>query len=153
MVPAAAQDGAEPRFERGRLAAGDATLQSGEYVDEYRVEGRAGEPLVLDLRATGFDPYLILQHPDGEQVDNDDHEGDLTRSLISTTLPATGTYRVLVTSYAAGETGTYDLTIRGGGEGGGAFASAAERRTERGRLQAGDARLRSGEFYDAYTFE
>ena len=151
MVPAAAQDGAEPRFERGRLAAGDATLQSGEYVDEYRVEGRAGEPLVLDLRATGFDPYLILKMPDGGQLDNDDHEGDRTRSLISTTLPADGTYRVLVTSYAVGETGTYDLTIRGG-EGGGTFAEA-DTRSERGRLEAGDATLRSGEFYDTYTFE
>jgi hypothetical protein len=103
------------RREQGHLAAGDQTLASGEFFDEYAVEGERGQPLVLDLRSTDFDPYLILALPNGEQLDNDDHEGDRDRSLISTTLPATGAYRVLVTSYAAGETGAYELTVRVGG--------------------------------------
>ncbi|MDX1419766.1 MAG: caspase family protein [Rubricoccaceae bacterium] len=143
---------AGPRYERGQLEGGDETLTSGEFVDAYVVEGRAGQPLVLDLRSTAFDPYLILQMPDGEQVDNDDHEGDRTRSLISTTLPETGPYRVLVTSYDVGETGAYDLTIRGG-EGGGLAAGGGQSRAARGQLGAGDGRRRSGEYYDTYTFE
>ena len=99
------------RHEQGRLAAGDETLTSGEYTDEYTVEGRPGQVLVVDLRATDFDPYLIIAQPDGEQLENDDFEGDQTRSQIATTLAAAGMYRVVVTSYAPGETGAYDLTI------------------------------------------
>lgn len=149
-----AEGGAAPRYERGQLERGDETLSSGEFVDEYRVEGRAGETLVLDLRATDFDPYLVLQPPSGEQVDNDDYEGDRTRSLIATTLAETGTYRVLVTSYQPSEAGAYDLTIRGGdGEGAATYAAASGARNERGQLGTGDETLRSGEFYDTYTFE
>jgi hypothetical protein len=153
-VPVAA-GGAEPRYERGRLERGDATLASGEFVDEYAVEGRAGQPLVLDLRSGEFDPYLILKAPSGEQLDNDDHEGDRTRALISTTLAETGPYRVLVTSYRPGESGGYDLAIRGGtaSEGSPAYAAATGARTERGQLERGDDALRTGEFYDTYTFE
>ncbi len=143
-----------PRIERGRLQNGDETLSSGEFFDEYRVQGRAGESLVLDLRSAAFDPYLILIYPDGEQVENDDYEGDLTRSLVSATLGQDGTYRILVTSYRPGETGGYDLTIRGGsGEGGTAFTAASGVRNETGALGPSDAELRSGEYYDTYTFE
>ncbi|NNF57514.1 MAG: hypothetical protein HKN04_04665 [Rhodothermaceae bacterium] len=143
------------RIERGRLDATDATLTSGEYMDEYTVDGRRGEQLVLDLHSTAFDPYLILELTDDEQIDNDDHEGDRTRSLISTTLPADGTYRVLVTSYEVGETGAYDLSIRGGDASGTAsdFAAASGMRTEQGTLDMNDATLRSGEYYDTYSFE
>src|SRR5690606_17944945 len=102
------------RREQGRLAAGDQTLTSGEFFDEYAVEGRRGQALTLDLHATDFDPYLILVLPDGEQVENDDYEGDRTRSRVTTSLPADGAYRVVVTSYAPGEAGAYTLTIRVG---------------------------------------
>jgi hypothetical protein len=149
-VPVA--EGAAPRYERGELRSGDATLTSGEFYDTFEVEGRAGQPLVLDLRASGFDPYLILKLPGGDQIDNDDHEGDRTRSLISTTLPAAGTYQVFVTSYQPREAGPYDLTIRGGGAST-AYAASQAVRNERGRLDSGDATLRSGEFYDTFTFE
>ena len=142
------------RFESGRLEAGDDQLTSGEFKDEYTVQGRAGEQLVLDLRSSDFDTYVILIQPDGEQVENDDHEGDRTRSMVTTTLPADGSYRVLVTSYESGETGAYDLTIRGGGGAGDvSFASASGIRTERGELNSADQTLRTGEFVDTYTFE
>ena len=150
----ASAQGSGARFESGRLEAGDSELTSGEYNDEYRVQGRAGEQLVLDLHSSDFDPYLILIQPDGEQVENDDHEGDLTRSMITTTLPADGSYRVLVTTYELGSTGAYDLTIRGGGgEGSTSFAAASGVRIERGTLEASDQSLRSGEYFDTYTFE
>ncbi|MCH7975681.1 MAG: caspase family protein [Bacteroidetes bacterium] len=145
--------GSGARFESGRLEAGDSELTSGEYNDEYIVQGLAGEQLVLDLHSSDFDPYLILIQPDGEQVENDDHDGDLTRSMITATLPADGAYRVLVTTYEPGSTGAYDLIIRGGGgEGSTSFAAASGVRTERGTLEAGDQSLRSGEYFDTYTF-
>jgi hypothetical protein len=149
-------DEAGVRYERGELEEGDETLNSGEYRDAYTFEGRAGQNVVLDLRAQAFDPYLILDFPGDDQLDNDDHEGDVRRSLISTTLPEDGTYRVLVTSYRVGETGAYDLQMRGtvgGGAGGPGYTPGSGRRVERGQLAAGDPTLGEGEFYDTYTFE
>ena len=145
-----------PRVESGRLAAGDATLSSGEYADQYTFEGRRGQRVTVDLRSSEFDPYLIVRPPQGDQTDNDDHEGDAHRSLVSLDLPMDGTYRVIVTSYKSGETGAYDLRIDlGGGTGAAAVAAAAAAgpRVERGRLAAGDDTLRSGEFVDIHRIE
>ena len=109
------------RVERGTLAAGDATLRSGEYYDTYTFQGQAGEQVVVDMTSSAFDPYLILWKPDGSQEDNDDYNGSTSHAQIAMTLPAAGTYRVGATSYAAGATGPYEVTIQqsgGGGQGG-----------------------------------
>jgi len=103
------------RTERGALEAGDGTLRSGEYVDRYGFVGRAGARVAVDLRSSAFDPYVILQYPDGEQLDNDDWEGARDHARIEAVLPVDGMYRVLVTSYAVGETGAYTLTLAPGG--------------------------------------
>jgi hypothetical protein len=104
------------RSVRGALAEGDATLRSGEFLDRYAFVGRAGEHVAVDLRSDDFDPYLIFQRPDGTQEDNDDWQGALTHARIEQTLPVSGTYVVLVTSYAVGETGSYILDIQPGAE-------------------------------------
>jgi hypothetical protein len=153
---AAAATGSGPRVESGRLASGDRTLSSGEYADEYTFEGRRGQRVTVDLRSNEFDPYLIVRPPQGDQTDNDDHEGDAHRSLVSLELPVDGTYKVIVTSYKSGETGAYDLRIDlGGGTGAAAVAAAmaAGSRIERGRLAAGDDTLRSGEYVDIHRIE
>jgi hypothetical protein len=137
------------RTESGVLVAGDDELVSGEYVDYFDLSGGSGEYVVVDLRSREFDPYLILIAPSGEQFENDDHEGDATRSQLAMQLPETGNYRVLVTSYKPGETGSYALTI----DRGGAAATAAGPRVERGSLAPGDQTLSSGEYADGYTFE
>ena len=135
------------RRESGTLDQGDETLNGGEYVDYYTFAGRRGKEVIVDLRSADFDPYLILIDPDEEQQDNDDYEGDVSRSLIRYELPADGEYQVLVTSYAADEVGVYDLSIDQGG--------AVDQGTisERGALASGDETLRTGEYVDEYTFE
>jgi hypothetical protein len=154
VAGAATGGGRGPRVESGRLASGDRTLSSGEYADEYTFDGRRGQRVTLDLRSNEFDTYLILRPPQGDQTDNDDHEGDAHRSLISLDLPMDGTYRVTVTSYKSGETGAYDLRIDlGGASGVAAAAPAAGPRVERGRLAAGDDTLRSGEYVDVHRIE
>ncbi len=137
------------RTERGRLETGDNKLTSGEYVDSFDMSGSSGEFIVVDLRSRDFDPYLILVAPSGEQFENDDHEGDATRSQVAMQLPEGGNYRVLVTSYKPGESGSYTLTIGGGG----ATAVGAGPRVERGALAPGDQTLSSGEYADGYEFE
>ena len=99
------------RRESGRLEPGDRTLNSGEYVDQYDVQCRRGQTLIVDLHATDFDPYLIVRPPAGEQIDNDDHEGDRTHSHVEAAPAQDGTCEVLVTSYQPGESGAYELTI------------------------------------------
>lgn len=137
------------RTESGTLAAGDRELSSGEYVDYFDLSGGSGEFVVIDLRSREFDPYLILIAPSGEQFENDDHEGDATRSQVAMELPEAGDYRVLVTSYKPGETGSYTLTMGGGG----AAVAGAGPRVERGSLAPGDQTLSSGEYADGYEFE
>jgi hypothetical protein len=142
-------DGA--RYETGQLARSDDTLRTGEYYDEYSFQGAAGDQVIVDLRSNDFDPYLFIEVPGDEQFDNDDHEGDATRSLLSITLKQGGTVTVNVTSYQPGETGVYDLQIESGTVS--QAVAAAESRTERGELAQGDNTLRTGEFADRYEFD
>ncbi|MCZ6916169.1 MAG: caspase family protein [Gemmatimonadetes bacterium] len=138
------------RYETGRLARGDDTLRTGEYYDEYSFEGQAGDQVIVDLRSHDFDPYLFMEVPGGEQFDNDDHEGDATRSMLSLTLERGGTVTVNVTSYKPGETGAYDLKIDAGTV---SEAVASGSRIERGELAPGDNTLRTLEFADRYEFD
>ena len=137
------------RIERGQLQAGDEQLNSGEYADVYTFRGQAGQHAVIDVRSQQFDTYLMVIAPSGEQVDNDDHEGDRTRSLVSLPMTENGSYRVYVTSYKPGETGSYTLSI--GAET--ASTGAAASLNESGVLQQGDDTLRSGEYIDSYLFD
>lgn len=144
---------AEPgvRLESGRLAAGDSTLRSGEYRDGYSFAGRRGQTATVDLRSSEFDPYLIVIDPSGKQHENDDHEGDSHRSLVSYELPEDGSYRVWATTYKSGEGGAYDLRIQI--ETPGTAATTTGPRVENGRLAAGDDTLRTGEYVDSYMID
>jgi hypothetical protein len=148
-----------PTIHRGTLAAGDATLRSGEYYDNYTFEGQTGQRLVVDLTSRAFDPYLMVIAPSGDKKDNDDYEGSSAHSRLELTLEETGTYRVVATSYKKDDTGAYELSIElGGGTGGTGVAATAGggaggARLESGRLETGDGTLRSGEYRDEYTFD
>lgn len=134
--------------ERGRLESGDGTLESGEYRDYFTFEGAEGDIAVVDLRSEDFDPYLIVHTPSGEQFDNDDYEGDISRSFLTLPLMESGTYTVGVTSYDAEETGDYMLRVEtevDDGQGMGTIERVGE-------LAEGDSTLDSGEYVDSYEF-
>ncbi len=98
---------------RGRLEEGDSVHpQDGSFYDAYTFETKQGASIVVELRSDDFDPYLLLNGPEGDQLaQNDDvSEGDLTARL-ALTAPADGTYTVFANSRSAGETGAYTLTI------------------------------------------
>ncbi|WP_374513591.1 pre-peptidase C-terminal domain-containing protein [Brevundimonas sp.] len=99
----------------GSLAAGDETLDSGEYVDTWRFTGRRGERVSVELTSSAFDAYTMLRTPSGEQFDNDDGE-DGTDSRQQLVLTEDGEYEVLVTSYRPGETGSYRFSVEAGQE-------------------------------------
>lgn len=134
--------------EHGRLESGDGALESGEYRDYFTFEGAEGDIAVVDLRSEDFDSYLIVRTPSGEQFDNDDFEGDISRSFLTLPMTESGTYTVGVTSYGADETGDYVLRVEtevDDGQGIGTIERAGE-------LAAGDSTLESGEYVDSYEF-
>lgn len=98
----------------GELAQGDAQLQSGEFVDNFQFQGQAGQRVVIDMRSTAFDPYLILLAPSGAQEDNDDASPTDRNARIETTLAESGQYRIGATSYQPGERGPYVVTLQQG---------------------------------------
>ena len=100
--------------QTGTLAYGDATLSSGEFYDEIPLSGEAGEQITINLTSNDFDTYLMFRG-NGLNLDNDDIDGTLN-SQISTTLPISGQYRIVVTSYSPGEQGAYNLQISHNGQ-------------------------------------
>ena len=97
----------------GRLEAGDSNLEGGEFIDLYVFDGTAGQKLVVELTATEFDPFVGVFLPSGgEAVENDDYEGRRDMARVEFQLQESGRYRVGATSYGAGESGSYQLTLR-----------------------------------------
>ncbi|WP_420477758.1 pre-peptidase C-terminal domain-containing protein [Brevundimonas sp. FT23028] len=151
----------------GALAPGDATLNSGEFVDSWTFDGRRGQRLDIQLGSTAFDPYVAITGPGGFSEFNDD---DATRSgsrdsRLQVTLPADGEYVISATSYEPGERGAYRLSVADG-EGAGKPPTPPVHPSEQaspggeirigqtigGALSPGDETLDSGEYFDRYTF-
>ncbi len=139
----------------GTLAAGDAQLRTGEFSDVHTVELTAGTTVRVRLASGEFDPYLIIQPPSGSQSDNDDISADDRTAGLDYAVTQTGPHRITATSYRAGETGAYTLTIEGAGGGSAAGAAPAVAgaagptfRTVRGALAQGDRTLPTGGLFD-----
>jgi hypothetical protein len=140
-----------PERWSGTLGEGDAVISSGEWMDPILVDGRAGERWIIDLRSSSFDPFLVLRTPQEEQLINDDFEGANDRSLIDYTLPVDGQYIIGVTTYRAGMSGSYDLSLRrvsgdqpSTSAGGDAITSS---------LGSGDEQLDNGEWYEVHRVD
>lgn len=153
---AAAGPGGDALVRTGSLAAGDATLSSGELADRYTFAWEPGQRWDLRLTSEAFDPYLIVRSPSGEQRDNDDvSDTDRNAGLLFEVTEA-GAHEVLVTSYQAGENGAYELTLTEQAGGGDtptpapAVAAAGGGDTLHGELATGDAQLQSGELVDTH---
>jgi hypothetical protein len=137
---------------RGRLQTNDSQLSSGEFTDTYTFSGEAGERVEINLDSSAFDPYLMLRGPGGFAADNDDRATGEFGSTITTTLGAAGTYSVIVTSYAAAETGAYVLGFERAGEfdvGAEPIASGA---IVAGTLTSTDPTRSGGQHYRSYSF-
>ncbi|HNW93324.1 MAG TPA: PPC domain-containing protein, partial [bacterium] len=153
-TPAAAGGG---DWISGRLAAGDERHRDGSYLDYHSFTGQRGERITIRLESDDFDPYLFLVGPDNYQESNDD-DGNSRNCRLVVTLPAAGTYQVIVNSYGEGTvTGAYRLRIERGTPAAAVTTAAsagtlAANRPASGRLQAGDQTHRDGSYLDQYTF-
>lgn len=100
--------------QRGELASGDHTLNSGEFVDNYRRQFTRGESVSIRLASDDFDPYLIVRSPSGRQLDNDDFAPPDRAAGIDIPAAEEGDYSIAVTSYQANEAGSYRLRMSSG---------------------------------------
>jgi serine protease Do len=91
--------------------ASDVLPADNSYFNAYTFEGRGGQQIIIDMKSTEIDPYLILLSPEGRDLAQDDDSGGGTSARIVATLPSNGRYVVLANSYGAGELGNYDIRV------------------------------------------
>ncbi|CAN5775824.1 hypothetical protein BH23GEM9_BH23GEM9_25720 [soil metagenome] len=81
----------------------------------WAYEGRAGETVVIRLSSDEFDTTLRLDRNTATGTvtlaENDDENDETTNSLISFSLPASGTYLIRAGAFGAGEQGRYTLRV------------------------------------------
>ena len=123
----------------GELGPGDAKL--GRYFDTYPLQLTAGERIVATLSSCDFDAYLILESPDGREIENDDYS-DGSDARIDALIDAPGTWKVKVSSYEEGEQGEYLLSV--------VRERLQELDSYTGILDEEDPISVKGEYYDSY---
>ncbi len=102
----------------GNLQSGDCTFTDSSFYDAYTFNGTAGQQISIAMNSSQFNSYLFLyqgSYPGGTLVAQDNNSGGGNNARIPAsgflTLPSTGTYTILANSFAAGETGSYSLTL------------------------------------------
>lgn len=131
----------------GALAAGDSTLQSGEFEDPHMLAVTAGSRVRVQMvGANGLDTYLIVEPPAGSQYDNDDANG--LNSQIDFLVLKDGLATIRATSSAPGQTGDYTITTSVTEQFG---VSLLNHATD--SLAKGDQTLQGGEYYDVIPFQ
>jgi serine protease Do len=83
----------------------------GRFVKVQEVKLSAGATYAIDLTSGDFDAYLVLEDAGKKIAEDNDSGGDRNARIIFRA-PRDGTYRILITSFNAHETGSYTLTVR-----------------------------------------
>ena len=105
----------------GQWASGcDSTVSERGYARYYSFTLARESEVTIILESSDADTYLYLREGEARSGmalhENDDHEGSLSVSRIQATLAA-GSYTIEATTYAAGKTGSFTLTVSGLGSG------------------------------------
>ena len=156
----------------GSLSASDPKADDDSYYQMWSFQGRAGQPLTIDLRSNNFDAYLAwgtLRDGRFSQIASDDDGGGNTDARLVVTPTADGVYAIRVNTLSAGETGAYTLTLTQGGTptastssapaGSGAASATAivgsiqSGQTLSGALSSTDAKLSDDSYFRDYTFQ
>ena len=120
-APTASSDGAPApgslviavgETKTGSLTGEDPRLDEGEHYHAYDFDGRAGQRIVVSLRSSSFDSYLAILTSDIEWENQDDDSGGGSNAELDVTLPVSGRYVIIVTTYEGDETGDYTLSVR-----------------------------------------
>jgi hypothetical protein len=85
------------------------------YAQQWRLRGRAGQTVTIDLVSGAFDAYLFLLGPDtATPPPQDDDSGGRCNARLTVRLPATGDYLIVATSSERRATGAFTLTVTAG---------------------------------------
>ena len=83
------------------------------YCKTYTYKMTEGRTYQIDLKgANGLDTYLRLENPAGEQVAEDDDGGGFPDARIVYKAPKAGEFTIICTTFAAGATGKFTLTVK-----------------------------------------
>lgn len=93
----------------GELSVGD-DMNSGRYYDLYGLTLTSQIQVTIAAASNAVDTYLYLYESDGTFVTKNDDGGTGPNSSMMPTLDA-GCYRIELTSYFSGETGSYTLSV------------------------------------------
>lgn len=142
----------------GTLSAADPVKDDGSYYDEWRVSGREGERLQIDLRSQDFDAYLTFGMRRGgvlQSIANDDDGAGGTDSRVTVTLPATGEYVITANSLFEDEAGKYTLSVASLGQAPPrpALSEIRTGQAVEGTLSSSDSSLDDGSYYDDWAYE
>jgi hypothetical protein len=88
----------------------DYVATTGGVLRAFTLEGRAGEPVTLDLISDDFDAMLYLIGPGYEETLSDDDSGGECHSRLSVFLPEDGQYRIVASSLGGG-IGAFTLRV------------------------------------------
>lgn len=137
----------------GAIEASDTRLPTQESADLYSFTATAGQALTVEMESAALDSYVMVVGPNGQLWENDDAEG--LNSRLNFTAAATGTHRLLATTYRAGMTGAYELKLFAASRAPSGVAAGSSQRwnTQRGALASGDRQLQSGEFVDTFPLD
>lgn len=99
--------------KNGTLSTSDCNMGDGSYVDFYRFTLSSAATVTITMRSSSIDSYLFLYSEAQMMLDSDDDSGfgvSGTDSQIVFPLSA-GNYVIAANSFAAGETGSYTVSL------------------------------------------
>jgi S1-C subfamily serine protease len=153
----------------GQLTRSDHKREDNSYADSYVYNGRAGERLTIGMRTTGFQPWIVVDEPDGPYRE---HSENGSNGQLTVTLPRTTRYIILANSVRPEATGSYTLSVQSGGVsgnvpvpstgGGRGDISEMDVRTlpriapgpaVSGRLTTSDYQITDGSYADGYVYQ
>jgi len=91
----------------------DMILEQDIYCQKYTLNGDKDQEVIIDMNSNDFDPFLVLQKPNGDKLElNSDRSPKNWNAQITTTLPRDGKYTVIARTTSPGESGTYTIRAR-----------------------------------------
>lgn len=149
----------------GQITQFDPVLTDQTHYKVFTFQGNAGQTVTIDLMSADFDAYLYLKDQTGNAIAHDDDSGGGRNARIVQTLPYTGMYQVYANTVSRGETGSFTLQVRSGGEAppmaqysappppaGAGAQQIPIGTTVQGELTSGDPTMTDGSHYKMFTF-
>ena len=91
----------------------DMILESEIYCQKYTLVGEKDREVTIEMSSNDFDPFLILQKPNGDKLElNSDRSINNWNAQIKTTLPEDGRYTAIARTTYPGESGKYTIRAK-----------------------------------------